>query len=276
MLIVDGQKLEIPGLRVRSYADDPAHVNRFPAHGRRTRVTEVVLHETVTTSVAATVATLVDRHLSVHLIVGPDGEMTQHGDLMDVLWHAGKHNAASFGVEVVNPYYGKLLRKPWEQVIHAPWAGGFYVLPTPAQAEAVALLVDWCTQMYSADVWDAGGPPAEYGGVQIPPRWVGKDEWGRFAFCRVPAAKRPTPGVLAHHYWEHSDGAWLALYSWLRVVVGMDPETAYAEALRRATGQLGHVSTADLVVPPAAQQLAGYGIGVEQPTVPASADDEDD
>ncbi len=90
------------------------------------RVAEVVVHETVTTSVASTVDVLQHRGLSVHLILGPDGVFTQHGDLAsEVLWHAGPvHNGPSFGVEVVNPDYPKLLKKglPWSRTIKAPWA----------------------------------------------------------------------------------------------------------------------------------------------------------
>lgn len=213
------------GVPVRTFLEEG--VLRFPTKGQRSRVSEFVIHETVTTSMEATVATLTKSGLSVHLVLGPDGTLTQHGDVVsDVLWHAGPgHNAQSFGVEVVNPYYPKLLRPglPWSRVIHAPWAdGGEYVLPTPAQAEAVASLVRWAT-----------GAPAP--GIEVPRRWPGLHE-GMMALGRVEEAARPTPGVLAHQYFGHADGAWLVLYAWLRLEAGLAPEVAYDEAVGLATG----------------------------------------
>jgi hypothetical protein len=221
---------------VRTWRDEG--VPHFTTKGKRRRVTEFVIHETVTRSVESTVAVLQRRGLSVHLVLGPDGSVTQHGDLAtDVLWHAGaQHNVPSFGVEVVNPYYPRFLRKglPWDTVIAAPWAHeGRYVVPTPAQAEAVSALVQWATHK-----------PAP--GIAVPLSWPGLLN-GRFQFRAFAAAARPLPGVLAHHYFGHADGAWLVLYAWLRLVAGLAPTLAYAEALRRATGAVGAVDVRDLL-----------------------------
>ncbi|MCB9604871.1 MAG: N-acetylmuramoyl-L-alanine amidase, partial [Sandaracinus sp.] len=145
--IVGGVAVCAPGLVVRNFAEDAVH--RFPSKGKRARAVELVIHETVTRNVDSTIAVLKKRGLSVHLVMGADGALTQHGDLAtDILWHASQHNGPSFGVEVVNPYYPSYLKPglPWERVIKAPWAHkGEYVLPTPAQAEAVAALVRWTT-----------------------------------------------------------------------------------------------------------------------------------
>lgn len=124
-LVVRGVATSAPdSVPVRTFLEDGSA--RFVSKGKRTRATELVIHETVTRSVDSTIAVLKKRGLSVHLVLGPDGELTQHGDLAnDVLWHAGPaHNGPSFGVEVVNPYYPRLLRKglPWERSIKAPWA----------------------------------------------------------------------------------------------------------------------------------------------------------
>ncbi|MBK7537583.1 MAG: N-acetylmuramoyl-L-alanine amidase [Myxococcales bacterium] len=210
---------------------------RFPTKGKRHTVTELVLHETVTRSAESTVAVLARRGLSVHLVLGPDGSITQHGDLVtDVLWHAGPvHNLTSFGVEVVNPYYPRLLRPslPWHLVIDAPWAHeGQYVVPTPAQAEAVASLVRWAISR-----------PAQ--GILIPPRWPGVVA-RRMHVRAFDAAVRPLPGVLAHHYFGHADGAWLVLYAWLRIEAKMSPSVAFAEAVRRATGATKSIDLRDL------------------------------
>ncbi len=223
---------------VRTFADEG--LVRFPSKGRRARATELVIHETVTRSVASTIAVLRKRGLSVHLVMGPDGELTQHGDLAtDVLWHAGPvHNRPSFGVEVVNPYYPRNLKPglPWSRVIDAPWAHqGRYVLPTPAQAEAVCSLITWTTSA-----------PAP--GITVPRTWVGLNE-GSMRLWPVPAASKPVPGVLAHHYFGHADGAWLVLYAWMRLEAGLAPDVAFNEAVRRAEGARRAVDVRDLLQP---------------------------
>jgi hypothetical protein len=226
---------EVSDLVVRTFADGEV---RFASKGKRTRVTELLVHETVTRSVDSTIGVLQKRGLSVHLILGPDGVLTQHGDLAaDVLWHAGPvHNRPSFGVEVVNPYYPRLLRKglPWERTIKAPWAHeGQYVLPTPAQAEAVAALVRWATSA-----------PAP--GMEVPRNWPGLRA-GNFQLGPLAEAQKPLPGVLAHHYFGHADGAWLVLYAWLRLEAGLAPDVAFEEAVRRATGVRRAADVRDLL-----------------------------
>ena len=144
-LVVAGADVTAPsGLRVRNYRD--AEVTRFAGRDRSGReVNELILHETVTRSVDSTVKVLLKRKLGVQLIVSPDGEITQHGDLAhDRLAHAGGHNGPSVGIEVVNPYYPKYAsaKLPWRRIIDAPWAHQRrYVVPTPEQAEATAQLV---------------------------------------------------------------------------------------------------------------------------------------
>ena len=236
-LVVRGVASSAPdSVRVRTFLEDGTA--RFGSKGKRTRATELVIHETVTRSVDSTIAVLKKRGLSVHLVLGPDGELTQHGDLAnDVLWHAGPaHNGPSFGVEVVNPYYPRLLRKglPWERSIKAPWAHeGQYVLPTPAQAEAVASLVRWATS-------------APASGIEVPRRWPGLRA-ASFQLGPLAEASKALPGVLAHHYFGHADGAWLVLYAWLRLEVGLAPDVAFEEAVRRATGARRGADVRDLL-----------------------------
>jgi hypothetical protein len=52
----------------------------------------------------------------------------------------------------------------------------------------------------------------------------------------VGAAKTVSPGIYAHHYFGHADGAWLVLYAWLRLEAGLSKEDARTEAVRLATG----------------------------------------
>lgn len=236
-LVVRGVATSSPdGVRARTFLE--YGTARFAPKGKRLRATELVVHETVTRSVDSTIGVLKKRGLSVHLVLGPDGELTQHGDLVsDVLWHAGPaHNGPSFGVEVVNPYYPRLLRKalPWERTINAPWAHqGQYVLPTPAQAEAVTALVRWATSA-----------PAP--GIEVPRRWPGLRA-GSFQLGPLAEASKPLPGVLAHHYFGHADGAWLVLYAWLRLEAGLASEVAFEEAVRRARGVQRAADVRDLL-----------------------------
>lgn len=237
-LIVAGASLVPPdGLQVRSFADRA--VRRFVGAGRAGRpVNEIVVHESVTRSAADTVSVLRRRGLGVHLIIAPDGLVTQHGDLADDrLAHAGGHNGPSVGVEVVNPYYGHHLRKgmPWSRVIDAPWAHhDRYVVPTPEQAEATAQLIGWLTS------------PAA--GLAILRTWLGLSR-ARLAMGPVTGTDVRRPGIYAHHYFNHADGAWPVLYAWLRLAAGLAPEAAYDEAVRRATGARRDVDVADLMQP---------------------------
>lgn len=236
-MIVAGADVVVPaGLRVRNYRDPD--VTRFKGRDRTGRaVTELILHETVTRSTAATVRVLLKRKLGVQLIVGPDGEITQHGDLaQDRLAHAGGHNGPSVGIEVVNPYYPKYAsaKLPWKRIIDAPWAHQRrYVLPTPEQAEATAQLVRLLTSDYVEE-------------LSIPRTWRGLSGT-RLAMSRLADGDQRVPGIYAHTYFHHADGAWLVLYAWLRLEAGMPECIAYEEAIRRATGVRRFVDIADLM-----------------------------
>lgn len=236
-MIVAGQDVAAPhGLRVRNYRDPK--VTRFAGRNRAGRVVdELILHETVTRSAAATVRVLLKRKLGVQLIVGPDGEVTQHGDLAHArLAHARGHNGPSVGIEVVNPYYPKYTspKLPWQRIIDAPWAHQKrYVVPTPEQAEATADLVQLLT---------AG----DIAGLAIPRTWRGLTGT-RLSMNRLSDGDVRKPGIYAHTYFHHADGAWLVLYSWLRLEAGLAPCHAYEEAIRRASGVRRHVELADLM-----------------------------
>jgi hypothetical protein len=234
--IVGGKPLEPPpGLDVLNFT--AAGVHRFRCRDRAGKpVTELVIHETVTRSAEETVAVLKKRKLSVHLILDEHGRFTQHGDLAnDNLAHASQHNVASVGIEVVNPYYPSYLKPgmAWSTVIDAPWAHKKkYVLPTPAQAEAVARFVEWVTS------------PAA--GLAIPRTWIGL-AGTKLAMAEVESAAKLKPGVYAHHYFGHADGSLLVLYAWLRLEAGLAPDVAFAEAVRRGTGVRWNVDLADLI-----------------------------
>jgi hypothetical protein len=235
-IIVGGQELDTPeGLVVKNF-NDPV-VFHFKNQVRPTKtVTEVIVHETVTRSWSSTVDVLKQRGLGVHFIADSDGTVYQHADLLDEeMWHASQHNGMSVGIETVNPYEPDTAPPggPWMNVLdNVPWSASQhpprkYVVPTPEQAESVCQLLNWLTSA-------AANP------LTIPQKWPGLVQSGAkttLALSRVAAcATPPEPGVLAHMYFGHGDGAWLVLYAWLRLEAGLDAATGYAEAQRRAQG----------------------------------------
>lgn len=234
-IIVGGRGYAAPeGVSVRNWTDG-ADVPRLTKPGTRKSVTELVLHETCDgVGAADTLATLRKRGLSIHLIVDAFGVATQHADLLtDVAQHAGQHNGPSIGIEVDNPYYPSWNRRKdvWPDVIAAPWAHANpgtarqYVVPTLASAETVAKLTAWLTS-------------GEVPGIQIPRKWLGL-RGAKFALGPVAGTEKLSPGIYAHHYFAHADAAWLALYSYLRIELGCEPEEARTEAIRMATGAIG-------------------------------------
>ena len=150
-LISGGQHYEVgPDIALRNFRD-PSVYHFEPSVRRTTMVSELIVHESVTSSVAQTVEVLRNRNLSVHLIVGPDGQVTQHADLeFDLLMHAQPHNTRSIGIEIVNPYYPES-NPPgsvWTRAIDALWAHrGRYLLPTLAQVESTARLLERNTEL---------------------------------------------------------------------------------------------------------------------------------
>jgi hypothetical protein len=245
-IVVGGKFLDPPvGVAVRNhFATSVHHFN--PGRALRTgTVDELVIHETQTSSVSRTVSTLKSKGASVHFIVGPDGRVTQHGDLMVRMGHAEPHNPRSVGIEVVNPYVASRLQTPWTETIPARWSTKGYVLPTPEQAEVVTALIDWLTRTRS-------------GGLSIPRRWVGELD-GHLVMSKLPGAGTPAPGIYAHTYFcptkcgcescredprknpckcKHADGAWLVLYAWLRLEARLPAEEAYRRARELGRGRL--------------------------------------
>lgn len=235
ILIHDKELAHYRELTVQNYMLDG--LVRFKNKARKPAlVNELIIHETVTRSAADTVLVLNQRKLGVHFIVDEEGIVRQHADLLDdEMWHASQHNGLSVGIEVVNPYYPRFMpaKGPWNQVIPAPWAHeGRYCLPTREQAEATAQLTMWLTSSNAE-------------GLDIPRTWIGiREEAKTLSMGPFESAKKSAPGIYAHHYFGHMDGAWLVLYSWLRIEGAMGPEAAYLEAIRLGTGARTSVDVA--------------------------------
>lgn len=174
----------------------------------------------------------------VHIMIGPDGTVVQHGDLaLDMLAHVGRYNRPSIGIEVVGPYY-KAHPPYWRTVIDAPWAHkGRYALPPMAQMEATWLVVDAIWTLSRGDSAPlavskvmAGTYPCTKNSSTI-----------RVRMDRLPKRmKSNRSGVYAHGHTGHADGFFPALYVCLRMV-GRTQLDAYREAVTLATGAKRYV-----------------------------------
>lgn len=228
-LIVGGYPYPAPpGIAVVNWYDKS--VGRYKSVDRRGRtVNAVVKHESTNGSAAATHGILVRRDCGVHLTVT---ELTdavgrclvrQHHDLAwERVVHAASLNGPSVGVEVINAYYHEWAKPPAnERRIVGAWVDAGpdgekdYVPPLPRQCEAVALLTEWLT---SNDVEE----PA----FQIQRRWVGLDGDGNLAMSSVDHATRE-PGIQAHTYSHHADGAFPVLYALLRLEGHLGRDSAW-------------------------------------------------
>jgi hypothetical protein len=202
--------------------------DRLTSYPRRAVVDQIVIHESVTSSRASTLAVLRARKLSVHIIVDRDGSVTQHAPLEEACVHAGKLNNRSVAVEVVNRYYGRHA-DDGQQVIDAVWAHKRrYIVPPLVQCEAVWGVVE--------DVLGhVATIPSTFPGV------AGRGFiWGRLPVMqrlRVPA------GVMAHHRTDHADGLFVEHYCWQRAH-DRSPQAAWRRTVEAASS--GLKITADL------------------------------
>jgi hypothetical protein len=221
-------------LRIRTFREDPRLA--FSGTKRRRLVSEIIVHETVTRDTETTLRVLRRRRLGAHSIVAPDGEVLQLSDPVRTrLEHAAPHNAASVGIEIVNPVEPRFLRPglPWTRTLRARWAvGGHYVLPTLAQVEACTGLIEFLTRGHVE-------------GLAVPRDYRGEAR-GRLAMGRVPGAEKPRPGIYAHGYFHHQDGAWPMLYAWLRLKAGLAPAEAFERAVELASGPVRAVDLSTL------------------------------
>lgn len=227
--IVINKKFYNPPKEVNVLNFFASSIHRFKRVKKRNNVNELVIHETVSTNVQKTVDVLKNRKTKrgklgygIHFIVGHDGKVTQHGDLLqDYFYHANQHSGPSVGIEVLNPVKPSKLtgKMPWKRVIKAGWVReGRYVVPLLEQAETVTKLIRWLTNL-------------KLPGFDIPRHWIGQTNSGKLAMNRYSKARRKNPGIYAHTYFNHSDGAWLILYSYLRLELGYSPSAAYEKAI---------------------------------------------
>lgn len=233
---MDRGAIDVAGVQI-PVAVDVATATPFSDRRRNpAKITQSVIHESVTTSAAATARVLRRRKvgrsqrrnvLGVHLMYPPRGGIIQHNDLIARLAHINDNNDIAIGHEVVTPYYPRHLRAgmPWSRIIQdAPWAHqGKYVVPTIAQLEALIMGLQ--------AVWRASGQ----GLLAVPRAWPGLtgDRWQ----MRELATGDRDGGVIAHHQiGGHADGAFPGLYAYLRIERGLASRDAYETAIELATG----------------------------------------
>lgn len=216
----------------------------------KTKVTQIVLHESVTTDREKCVSVLDARDLSIHFSVERDGTIQQHLDIAKAGAHAegfGKpslHNEASIAIEVCGIYYGhRLARAKSErpdlyadaETISGVWVdrawnaakGAFsnperlYVVPTLAQLEAVWTLVLSLTA-------GVGAPPLAFPACDDEHEESVEFGWGSWASHEGAA------GVMAHHRWAHADALFVEHYCLARSI-GYGPEGALLATLAAAS-----------------------------------------
>jgi hypothetical protein len=241
-----------PGISVRNWHAPGPGVRRLPGDDRRGRAVNMAVgHESVTSTWRSTQEVLARRGLGVHLMVTEEVcpsegvRVTQHADLLWTrLAHAAGQNGPSVGIEYVSPYYPEArtqIEAELPTITPAGWSDagrdglkGYRMLP-PRMLEAGTILLEWLTM--------PEGP------VGIPREWRGLDKAAKaFALNRIGGTPR-RPGIWAHTYTDHADGAIPILYAWLRLERSMSAEDAYRTAMElgrtpRRTANLASVGLA--------------------------------
>jgi hypothetical protein len=186
-------------------------------------VTEIVLHTPGTNEWDRADARRMeegDTPLGIQLEVKRNGDVLQHNDVVDELWHAGgTRNDRSVGIEVVND--GGQGESDASGVakdgMSVPWLTETYYPPRKEQAEAVAQLVEWLT----ADGRNLGIDRNWVGLDETNTRYLLDDTWAESDANHnaMYGENDAIAGVWAHA-WEdqdRTDGIFTSLYTWLRL-----------------------------------------------------------
>lgn len=213
-LILGGQEIDLPnalldlGISSSNWLhDDERHFEGLPRSGK---MEHFVIHESVTTSVTATIRALDGKRkrtgylFGIHFTLAPDGHIHQHNDpVTDFLVHANQLNETSAGIEVINPYNPKFGgANIWRNVMPGPWwcwkpsgADKVYCKPTRAQMRTIVpfveLLIEHCPDL-----------PREFPTRELSKHKRRISDWDSGAV--------PGPGILAHRdFSTHCDGRYL-------------------------------------------------------------------
>lgn len=143
LILCGGQQVEVPDLTVQTWRYLPKL--GFPRLKQRPETRAVILHWTGGTGRHEQVhRTLVERGLSVHFVIDPDGSCFQHCDTITLASHCKGANLFSIGIEVVNPGTDRSTEKPPRALTRESIHGVDQVRTTfyPAQVRAALLLTD--------------------------------------------------------------------------------------------------------------------------------------
>ena len=214
ILIFGGHKVDVSqtlgarGITVSNYEDDEEE--RFKTSKYKKPIERFIIHESGGGREAARVVrTLQKKGYGVHLMVAPDGHVSQHANLgTERIVHANQCNDTSVGLEIVNPYSARYaLKSPFTRTIPAKWwtwvplgAPKLYVTPTDAQLHAARAVIPFvCKKM---------GIPIEFPTAYLngkPKRithWKGDKNGKNRAL--------PGPGISAHRdFAGHADGRFI-------------------------------------------------------------------
>lgn len=209
-IVVGGRRVPdvgmLAGLTCSNWLDDGNATEdvHFDSRPRTKPTTHLVIHESVTNSVAETVRVLKAKGYGVHFMIAPDGHISCHNDpVREAVIHGNQLNSTGIGVEIINPYSPKFDRPPYEKTTPAEWwtwvpPGGkaAYCLPTEAQMVALVALVKWLTSLI---------PTLP---LAFPTKNLGVGAYKILNWDK-PTSAKPLPGIVAHQdYSSHADGRW--------------------------------------------------------------------
>jgi N-acetylmuramoyl-L-alanine amidase len=168
----------------------------------------------------------------VHFLVNNDATIYQIGDLKYRYNHAsnGVINNKSIGIEFANDTYFAFSRDGERLPIKWRGANKSIRIPSQDQLEAMVTLLDLLMKQYSVDRWlNATIAPGHFllatNGLPIDPQPSGSR-----ILEPVEVGGLVTHSIIK----EHGDGGFIALYAWLRLSGGREPDDAREEAKRIA------------------------------------------
>jgi hypothetical protein len=177
-------------------------------------VDSLVIHESDAPTAGITERALLDRKLSIHYIIDEDGDVTQYAEHTEICQHAAPCNSKSIGIELAK----RVNTTPFSTHVVAPWLPWrrCVSMPEEAQMESLASLVD----LIIHGTWIDG---TKFEGVGFGGLYV------RDGAAYLPAHRDPEyePGILAHCYWHHDDGALPVIALWLMQMESMSLSDSY-------------------------------------------------
>lgn len=242
-LVIDGVEFPPPNGVMWKNWSTPG-INQFRGKSQqitraKSDVIQIVLHETVN----STWQGVSGADLGVQFHLDRDGTMVQHNDAVDLLWHVRTFAEKSIGIEVVNSVFDnddipELNETVPGARIKVPWSaghGGFYVIPSQNQMESLARSTQELIRQFAIpNRWLQVIPhpdPTKASGSMAGKWFFMMGTGGHLYFTNM----KNEPGIASHSVLrDHNDGAFPALFTWLRLYKGMTSDNAYQLAIQIA------------------------------------------